>query len=55
MRKLAIITITYPHGGSVVDNRPGHTLDGLLFYQDPFQRNVRVRLAHVAMYLGVAS
>lgn len=32
------IVITYPDGRSIADNRPGHSVTGLMFYLDPFQR-----------------
>ncbi len=32
------ITYTHPDGTQTTDNRPGHTMTGILYYIDPFQR-----------------
>ena len=40
-------TITFPDGTAVEDSRPGHSVAGLLYMIDPFQRGARVRLSRV--------
>ena len=38
----------HPSGRITNDRRPGHTLPGLMFYLDPFQREAYIRLARVS-------
>lgn len=42
-------THTYPNGGRYESTRPGHTIAGLLYYRDPFQRETRVPLRRVVL------
>lgn len=46
-------TVTYPSGASFTDNRPGHTVTGLLVTEDPFQRANNVRAARVGLLADV--
>lgn len=49
---MLVIAITSRHG-TFVDTRPGHTLPGLLFYLDPFQREMRIPLRRVLWGLPI--
>lgn len=45
-----IVTTVLPSGQSFgPDWRPGHSISGLLYYLDPFQRYYATRLARVSL------
>lgn len=52
MKDMAQIAITEPSGMVTTDNRPGHTVAGLLHALDPFQRRARVRLGDVTSFIA---
>ena len=55
MRGMTVVATYLPHGGVILDSRPGHTVVGLLYSYDPFQRYESVRLARVVHTLSMSA
>jgi hypothetical protein len=45
------MTVTMPDGRTMPDRRPGHSVSGLLYYYDPFQRAHNVNACKVAKHI----